>query len=277
MKCAFLVIVLVASLIVVHAQDCATDLETAGSDLGLTAAAIARAVSECRSTPTNCATAVEEVVGYLGNVTVDVSRAAADCGNVNAECESDIGAMVTAVAALSEKITKAVSDCHTVGLMCVLDVVGAGIDAGKVTSDIFHAVSACKPARVATVSANLRQSSFARDPLTYTFATFVREFGKHYSSVEYGRREDLFLQNMRKINEINARYASGESTWHAAPNKFADMTPAEFKRYRGLKKQTQHPSAIPFAEHATHLQSQSAVDALPTSVDWRTKGGKCVG
>jgi len=73
------------------------------------------------------------------------------------------------------------------------------------------------------------------------------------------------MNNMRKINEHNALYKQGLTTFTVGLNKFADLRGDEFARhFKGLRFD---------GSKMRESQPMPAVnDPLPASVDWRTKG-----
>lgn len=91
------------------------------------------------------------------------------------------------------------------------------------------------------------------------FDSFVKKYGKAYSGEEYEMRRRIFVENLEYI-QAN----SGKNGVHLAVNPYADMTLDEL---RGSHFRT--PLSV---EHITEpLELQSG--ALPSSYDWRSKGG----
>jgi hypothetical protein len=88
------------------------------------------------------------------------------------------------------------------------------------------------------------------------FLKFVALHGKSYGTKEeFEFRSDIFKKNLASINLENSK---NDNSFKLGVNKFADWTPAEYKRmlsYRPLSKN------IPKV-------AQTKV-GLPTSVDWR--------
>lgn len=95
------------------------------------------------------------------------------------------------------------------------------------------------------------------------FATFMSKNGKKYASKEeLVLRRSIFAANVAKIAKHNAE---GHS-WTMAVNKFADMTPEEFKGrfasgYRAHEKRSKN----------VNLDLLRAV-SVPASIDWVAKG-----
>ncbi|KAJ8922401.1 hypothetical protein NQ315_004346 [Exocentrus adspersus] len=62
---------------------------------------------------------------------------------------------------------------------------------------------------------------------------FKTEHGKSYEAEEEAKRFSIFQENLKKIEEHNKRYEAGEVTYKQGINKFADLTPEEFKQFVG--------------------------------------------
>jgi len=94
------------------------------------------------------------------------------------------------------------------------------------------------------------------------FFNFMQTHNKKYKSdEEFVTRFNIFRQNLKKIAEKNAKYGA---TTQFAVNKFADLTPAEFKN---LFLMENLPPYEPNAEVLTALNFTA-----PDKFDWRTKG-----
>merc|ERR1711990_89440 len=95
------------------------------------------------------------------------------------------------------------------------------------------------------------------------FEAFEHEFGKKYSSsAERLTRFATFMKNVKEIEEHNN---SGKYGYKKVINKFADMTPEEFKAMNGYKNAPK-PGTV-YADI-----KDIKVSDLPASVDWRDKG-----
>ena len=93
-----------------------------------------------------------------------------------------------------------------------------------------------------------------------SFPTWMVTHGRNYSSYEeYSLRERVYNSNLRKI----AAHNSEGHSWTMGANKFADLTPREFKQLTG--------SCVFDTERRRHNNLRVDVDA-PSSVDWTTKG-----
>lgn len=62
---------------------------------------------------------------------------------------------------------------------------------------------------------------------------FQKLFGRTYSTEEDAKRFQLFSENVKFVNEQNAKYQRGESTWGAATNDFSDKTEHEKNQLHG--------------------------------------------
>lgn len=100
-----------------------------------------------------------------------------------------------------------------------------------------------------------------------SFQEWQALYGKEYlSATERDYRESMYDRNVRKIARHNAK----ANTWTMAVNQFADMPKAEF-----VAKYLTYGY-----NNATHLRQKNYnwtllngnYSALPTSVDWTTKG-----
>ena len=91
------------------------------------------------------------------------------------------------------------------------------------------------------------------------FLKFVAKHGKSYGTKEeFEFRADLFKKTLAALAEENAR---NENTFTVGVNKFADWTPAEYRRLLSYK-----PSkGAKIAETPLNV-------SIPASIDWRTLG-----
>jgi cathepsin L len=91
------------------------------------------------------------------------------------------------------------------------------------------------------------------------FLKYVTKFGKSYGTKEeFDFRADLFKKNLAAIAEENSR---NENTFTVGVNKFADWTPAEYRRMLAYKP----------VRGAKKLAEAKNV-SIPASVDWRLEG-----
>jgi C1A family cysteine protease len=97
---------------------------------------------------------------------------------------------------------------------------------------------------------------------------WMARYGRVYSDhAEKARRLEVFKTNVAFIESVN----SGTDKFWLEANQFADITEDEFKAtYTGYKS----PVAVGGNKRKTtgFKYANVSLDALPTSVDWRTKG-----
>jgi len=95
---------------------------------------------------------------------------------------------------------------------------------------------------------------------------FQLNFKRNFvSGSEHDQRKAIFAENLRLINKHNAEHARGLHTFTLGVNHFADMTNEEFvKQYNGYSA----PSGLEQVE----VEDDVDISALPSHVDWRTKG-----
>jgi len=99
-------------------------------------------------------------------------------------------------------------------------------------------------------------------PLYPKFDAWSSYYGKVYSPTERDYRLSVYRKNLYKIYDHNY---NTNSTWKMAVNEFADMTSPEFRaRYVG--------SVFKRSNRANEYSFQWNTSALPSSVDWTTKG-----
>ena len=122
-------------------------------------------------------------------------------------------------------------------------------------------VAAC--VAVYALSAAPKSSSLYSNVISQTdmeFLKYVAKFGKSYGTKEeFEFRADTFKATLAKVFEENSK---NDNTFTVGLNKFADWTPAEFKRVLSYKP-------IRGAKSATLQQFNET--AIPTEIDWRTK------
>jgi cathepsin L len=104
-------------------------------------------------------------------------------------------------------------------------------------------------------------SAMVEDVSQQAFFSFVKDFNKQYPTEEVFDRYNTFKANLELINAHN----NGSAGWKMGVNQFADLSPAEFKSYLGLRPRDN-----------SYLRSQnvaveSAVNAA-NDIDWVSKG-----
>jgi len=111
----------------------------------------------------------------------------------------------------------------------------------------------------------LMASTFADDYGTsLSYQEYKIKYGKTYELEEHSMRNKIFLENIERIKIQNAL---PDSSWKAGVNEFTDWSNDEF---RVRKTGTLPPVANSFVGVAESDRSMSA-EALPDTVDWRTK------
>ena len=90
-----------------------------------------------------------------------------------------------------------------------------------------------------------------------TFLAWMRSSNQIYTGDEYSLRFGIFMANSRLVEDHNRK-----STFKVGLNKFAAMTPAEYKALLGRR---------PVVKRATKPASELKDDP-PASIDWRTSG-----
>jgi len=112
---------------------------------------------------------------------------------------------------------------------------------------------------------------FELEARQYSFEEYVSDFQKSYSSEkEYSLRKKLFET---RLEAILAHNRDTTKTWKNGVNHLTDRTEEEFRSLLGYRKDIAFATANERqAKVPKHLPVAESVEALPTSVDWRTKG-----
>jgi len=107
------------------------------------------------------------------------------------------------------------------------------------------------------------------------FDEYLKKHGKHYEGAEYQRRQTIFQQNVRDLAKQRAQAIQlGEKPWMGV-NEFSDMTRAEFLQSgRVMKNRLQADAKSCLANGVTvdRAKLNLALQAVPATWDWRTKG-----
>jgi len=98
---------------------------------------------------------------------------------------------------------------------------------------------------------------------SYSFEDYVKEFKKHYSSSELIVRKQIFNTRLDQIRQHNE---DSTKSWKMGLNHMVDWSEQELKQLRGVKK------GLARRQEPTFDFNQVDTKALPTHVDWRTKG-----
>jgi len=94
------------------------------------------------------------------------------------------------------------------------------------------------------------------------FRQFAAQYGKSYASEEFGERLRIFRDNLDRIDALN----SANTGARYGVNKFADLTPKEFKAtyLKGARSAGQKKAAA--------TAKLDMTGPLPSQFDWRDKG-----
>jgi cathepsin L len=115
--------------------------------------------------------------------------------------------------------------------------------------------------------------AFAAKDYSREFNHFVASFDKHYTPEERALRYQVFADNMAFIEQHNAKFARGESTFTVGVNQFADLTSDEFADLVLMPQRNIDEHQRKRQNSGTCEQSYPATSvAINGSVDWRTKG-----
>jgi cathepsin L len=106
-------------------------------------------------------------------------------------------------------------------------------------------------------------ANFSQEEYKAQFEQWVEEHGKVYNEEEVLYRFKIFQQHVDFVQKFN----SEGHTYTVGLNKFADLSNSEFlEKYGGLHRPLIHVT------EPEHIYQYEPSQALPTSVDWRTKG-----
>ena len=95
------------------------------------------------------------------------------------------------------------------------------------------------------------------------FFKFISKHGKSYATKEeFEHRITIFKSNLAKIRAENAK---PENTFRVTVNKFADWSPAEFKKILNAKR----TGKVSYSLSSSESSQDVPVKDLPESIDWR--------
>ncbi|XP_054778209.1 ervatamin-B-like [Prosopis cineraria] len=100
------------------------------------------------------------------------------------------------------------------------------------------------------------------------FQQWMKQHGRIYSNSEESEaRYDIFRRNLKYIRETNSRRSKSPSGYHLGLNKFADMSPEEFRQMY------LHPLEMPATTigRSDYVQQDDSC-APPATWDWRKQG-----
>eukprot|EP01065_Artemidia_motanka_P024044 TRINITY_DN286_c0_g1_i1.p2 TRINITY_DN286_c0_g1~~TRINITY_DN286_c0_g1_i1.p2 ORF type:complete len:390 (+),score=158.88 TRINITY_DN286_c0_g1_i1:72-1172(+) len=96
----------------------------------------------------------------------------------------------------------------------------------------------------------------------YSFADYVKEYGKKYTPTEWLKHEQVFLATLSRIRAHNA---DKSQTYKMGLNQFTDWSADEMKQMKGLHR------GLRFASPPVESTVDVDVSGLPSAVDWREK------
>lgn len=104
----------------------------------------------------------------------------------------------------------------------------------------------------------------------YTFQKYVHDYGKSYTlgSAEYASREAIFIQELNRVRELNARGLS----WKEGINERSDLTSEEKHKVLGLMSSSaahMHRNYQPKHAKSAPPKSTAYPTKPPKSIDWR--------
>jgi cathepsin L len=103
----------------------------------------------------------------------------------------------------------------------------------------------------------------------YTFDQFLNDFGFEYPSEEIEMRRNLFISELSRVRQHNAKNLS----WKEGINKFSCLTTKEKQSLFGRSKA--HAAKSKNLKHAKSLPENFKIEpiaSLPTTADWRKAG-----
>ncbi|CAH1392193.1 unnamed protein product [Nezara viridula] len=109
----------------------------------------------------------------------------------------------------------------------------------------------------------------ADSPISEQWKSFKAEHKKKYASAyEENLRMSIFRENIKEIEEHNAKYAKGEVAYSLKINKFGDLSPEEFSaKFNGYQKNSPTTNSNLGQKFEYPLNAN-----LPNSMDWRNIG-----
>lgn len=99
------------------------------------------------------------------------------------------------------------------------------------------------------------------------YERWIERHGRSYNALdEKERRFEVFKDNIRYIDEHNAAADAGVHSFRLGLNRFADLTNEEYRAsYLGTRQPLRR-------RNPSNRYRLASGEALPDSVDWRTKG-----
>ncbi|KAK7486624.1 hypothetical protein BaRGS_00022149 [Batillaria attramentaria] len=110
------------------------------------------------------------------------------------------------------------------------------------------------------------------EPYDETWSNFKKTYGRVYASAdEESYRRQVFMDNVKKIEEHNHKFFTSTTTFWMGINQFTDMTLEEYRAYNKLRQRKPANSTT-----EARLNCKPFLPPLnfevPKQVDWRTKG-----
>ncbi|XP_056643031.1 procathepsin L-like [Diorhabda sublineata] len=119
---------------------------------------------------------------------------------------------------------------------------------------------------VALIALIVAVNAVTIEEATEKWNVFKTTHSKQYHPKEEQLRFTIFQENLRKIEEHNAKYESGEVSYYFAVTGFADLTSEEFKAMLNSQMSTK-----PKMNNTNRFVVDPEAD-VPDSIDWREKG-----
>merc|ERR1719183_1780223 len=112
---------------------------------------------------------------------------------------------------------------------------------------------------VALTMAGAEKFAGEHDLSGYTYQQYLKDFPEKANSVANVNREQIFNNNMKLIQEQNAK---PDKSWFAGVNEFTDWTNAEFRARRTGSRPDTRVLHLGAAQHA------APVGGTPDRLDW---------
>jgi len=101
------------------------------------------------------------------------------------------------------------------------------------------------------------------------FQSFIAKFGKSYSPAEYSTRFEIFKDNLRKSEALNAQ---PKQTAVFGVTKFSDLSADEFREQYLISNLTQQTRPLLEKAQRWSAPKSAKVEAYPAEFDWNSKG-----
>lgn len=109
------------------------------------------------------------------------------------------------------------------------------------------------------------------EPYEETWISFKKTYSRQYGNENEDQyRHEVFMRNVKTIEEHNHKFSAAKSTFWMGINQFTDMTLEEYRAYNKLSGKPSNNTK------GTQLRCSPFLPPLnfkaPASVDWRSKG-----